>query len=145
MVVDGASSGLKLSAELNLSMSFSGLSFFLMISECGVQVTVYQCLPEGGAVAVLQTFTDEDVCICTPFGFNQSFYVVCNCTKTILIHKLKHHLMVLKSFLIKVFNVKDHHKIIAQDFGLMVDFCNIGTCLIVASDVNVGLHINYLK
>lgn len=26
----------------------------------GNRVTVYQCLPEGGAVAVLQTFTDED-------------------------------------------------------------------------------------
>lgn len=38
-----------------------------MITECGVQVTVYQCLPEGGAVAVLQTFTDEDVRTSTSF------------------------------------------------------------------------------
>jgi hypothetical protein len=60
-----------------------------MISECGVQVTVYQCLPEGGAVAVLQTFTDEDVCTSTSFGINQLFYVVCNCRKTLFIHKLK--------------------------------------------------------
>jgi hypothetical protein len=27
-----------------------------------MQVTVYQCLTEGGAVAVLHTFIDEDVC-----------------------------------------------------------------------------------
>lgn len=82
-----------------------------MISECGVQVTVYQCLPEGGAVAVLQTFTDEDVCTSTSFGFNQLFYVVCNCRETVFIHKLKNHLMVLKFHLINVFNLKEHHKI----------------------------------
>ncbi len=60
-----------------------------MITECGVQVTVYQCLPEGGAVAVLQTFTEEDVYTSTSFVFNQLFYVVCNCRKTIFICKLK--------------------------------------------------------
>jgi hypothetical protein len=39
-----------------------------------MQVTVYQCLTEGGAVAVLHTFIDEDVCthnlLClSPMGF----------------------------------------------------------------------------
>ena len=59
-----------------------------MITECRVQVTVYQCLPEGGAVAVLQTFTDEDVRTSTSFVFNQLYYVVCN-RKTAFICKLK--------------------------------------------------------
>ncbi len=39
-----------------------------------MQVTVYQCLTEGGAVAVLHTFIDEDVCAhnllyLSPMGF----------------------------------------------------------------------------
>jgi hypothetical protein len=39
-----------------------------------MQVTVYQCLTEGGAVAVLHAFIDEDVCTnnllyLSPMGF----------------------------------------------------------------------------
>jgi len=41
------------------SLFMSGSWVFLFAP---MQVTVYQCLTEGGAVAVLHTFIDEDVC-----------------------------------------------------------------------------------
>lgn len=53
------------------SLFMSGSWVFLFAQ---MQVTVYQCLTEGGAVAVLHAFIDEDVCThnllyLSPMGF----------------------------------------------------------------------------